>query len=67
MKIFLNIFFFIFVSSCSSLAFWKNEEIDPTQGSSSSGNSCGNGGGNGNRDERGPGRRTDRGRGPRGN
>ena len=28
MKIFLNIFFFIFVSSCSSLAFWKNEEID---------------------------------------
>lgn len=31
MKIFLNIFFFIFVSSCSSLAFWKNEEIDPTE------------------------------------
>ena len=31
MKILLNIFFFIFISSCSSLVFWKTEEIDPNE------------------------------------
>ena len=31
MKFLLNIFFFIFISSCSSLVFWKTEEIDPNE------------------------------------